>query len=337
MSTPASGIARQPARGPGGRGHTQQRRSARTSLSRTGGPAAAVPGACNRGRCAATERAERLGRRRGGGRSAPAGHRHNGLGRCRSDRALGFRRPWRGRPSGADRRGSGHPALGSDGASLADALGAAPTLLRRSVRRDYPAGDRAARCTRCWSGWLIPGRKSRGLRSQVQSATDSIAVLMAIVATIAYDPTRIRDPRFAASCPTCGASSVSTRMLMTASVVVTKGWWAGCCSRGGRVRESHGALPAGSAGQPMDAVRLGLRGFGSFERKYLTRASCGPWDCCCGAASRSCRRSASLARRHPTDVSGRHRSRPQPCDRGRHARPALSGTLPPLAVQIDRR
>jgi type II secretory pathway component PulF len=124
-------------------------------------------------------------------------------------------------------------------------------------------------------------------------------------------------------------------MLMTASMVVTKGWWAWLLLAGAGVYAIRTALSRPDLRRRWDAARLELPWFGSFERKYLTARfmrtlglllrSGIPVVPALGIARAS---APNLTFRDGIDHAA------AVVTEGGTLAPALSGTLPPLAVQM---
>jgi general secretion pathway protein F len=168
--------------------------------------------------------------------------------------------------------------------------------------------------------------ESRELRSQVQSAL-LYPVLMAIVASVGVVILLgFVIPRFATILSDVGGKlPASTRLLMTASMLVTKGWWVWLLlglARPDILRRWH-------------AARLQLPWFGDFERKYLTARftrtlglllrSGIPAVPALGIARAS---APNLVFRDGIDQAA------AAVTEGGALASALAGTLPPLAVQM---
>jgi type II secretory pathway component PulF len=223
-----------------------------------------------------------------------------------------------------------------DGASLADAMARHQRYFDGLFVATIAAGESSGALDTVLERLADHLEESRELRSQVQSAL-LYPVLMAIVASIGVVVLLgFVIPRFATILSDVGGKlPASTRLLMAASLVVTKGWWAWlllALLAGYGIRT---ALTRPDLRRRWDGLRLELPWFGSFERKYLTAR----FMRTLGLLLRSgipVLPALGIARASAPNVVFRdgidHAA--AVVTEGGSLAPALGGTLPPLAVQM---
>jgi type II secretory pathway component PulF len=251
------------------------------------------------------------------------------------DRALGF--------SGAH---AGHRGLSEvvrevrrsvqDGAGLADSLARHPRYFDDLFNATIAAGESTGALDAVLERLADHVEESRELRSQVQSAL-LYPVLMAIVASVGVVILLgFVIPRFATIMADVGGKlPLSTRLLMSASLVVTKGWWVWLVLGIAVAYGIRTALARPDLRRRWHAARLQLPWLGDFERKYLTARftrtlglllrSGIPVVPALGIARAS---APNLVFREGIDQAA------AAVTEGGALAPALSGTLPPLAVQM---
>jgi general secretion pathway protein F len=223
-----------------------------------------------------------------------------------------------------------------EGAGLADSLARHPRYFDALFTATIAAGESSGALDAVLERLADHVEESRELRSQVQSAL-LYPLLMAIVATVGVVILLgFVIPRFATILTDAGGTlPLSTRLLMTASLVVTKGWWAWLVLG---VAAAYGIRTALAREEPRrrwHAARLQLPWLGDFERKYLTARftrtlglllrSGVPVVPALGIARAS---ALNLVFREGIDQAA------AAVTEGGALATALSGTLPPLAVQM---
>ena len=223
-----------------------------------------------------------------------------------------------------------------DGAGLAGSLARHPRYFDALFVATIAAGESSGALDAVLERLSDHVEESRELRSQVQSAL-LYPVLMAIVASVGVVILLgFVIPRFATILSDVGGKlPASTRLLMAASVLVTKGWWVWLLLGLAAAYGIRAALARPDVLRRWHAGRLQLPWFGDFERKYLTARftrtlglllrSGIPVVPALGIARAS---APNLVFRDGIDQAA------AAVTEGGALASALSGTLPPLAVQM---
>jgi general secretion pathway protein F len=223
-----------------------------------------------------------------------------------------------------------------DGAGLADSLARHPRYFDALFNAAIAAGESSGALDAVLERLADHVEESRELRSQVQSAL-LYPVLMAIVASVGVIILLgFVIPRFATILADVGGKlPFSTRLLMTASLVVTKGWWAWLALAVATTYGIHTALARADLRRRWHAARLQLPWLGDFERKYLTAG----FTRTLGLLLRSgipVVPALGIARASATNLVFREGidQAVAAVTEGGALASALSGVLPPLAVQM---
>ena len=223
-----------------------------------------------------------------------------------------------------------------EGTGLADSLARHPRYFDALFNATIAAGESSGALDAVLERLADHVEESRELRSQVQSAL-LYPLLMAVVASGGVVILLgFVIPRFATVLADAGGTlPLSTRLLMTASLVVTKGWWAWLVLGLAAAYGIRTALAREELRRRWHAARLRLPWLGDFERKYLTARftrtlglllrSGIPVVPALGIARAS---APNLVFREGIDQAA------AAVTEGGALAAALSGTLPPLAVQM---
>jgi type II secretory pathway component PulF len=223
-----------------------------------------------------------------------------------------------------------------DGAGLADSLARHPRYFDALFDAAIAAGESSGALDAVLERLADHVEESRELRSQVQSAL-LYPVLMAIVASVGVIILLgFVIPRFATILADVGGKlPFSTRLLMTASQVVTKGWWAWLALGVTATYGIRAALARPDLRRRWHAARLQLPWLGDLERKYLTAG----FTRTLGLLLRSgipVVPALGIARASATNLVFREGidQAVAAVTEGGALASALSGVLPPLAVQM---
>ena len=222
------------------------------------------------------------------------------------------------------------------GASLADAMAQHPRYFDPLFVATVSAGESSGALETVFNQVSEHLEESAELRSQVRSAL-LYPVLMAVVGTLGVIVLLgFVIPRFAAILSDVGGSlPLTTRFLMMASAVVTKGWWAWLLLAALVAYGLPTLLARPAARRRWHAVRLDLPWVGDLERKYVTSR----FARTLGLVLRSgipVLPALKIARASAGNVvvrEGLDRAAAAVSE-GSALAPALTNTLPPLAVQM---
>lgn len=222
------------------------------------------------------------------------------------------------------------------GSSLADALAHHPRFFDSLFVATVSAGESSGALEAVFTRLSEHLEESAELRSQVRSAL-LYPALMALVGGLGiFVLLGFVIPRFAAILSDAGGSlPFTTRFLMTASAVVTQGWWAWLLLGAVAAYALPTTLAQPAARRRWHAARLELPWIGDLERKYATSR----FARTLGLVLRSgipVLPALKIARASAGNMvvrDGVDRAAAAVAE-GSALAPALAGTLPPLAVQM---
>jgi type II secretory pathway component PulF len=222
------------------------------------------------------------------------------------------------------------------GASLADSLVEHPRYFDPLFVATVSAGESSGALETVFQRLAEHLEESAELRSQVRSAL-LYPGLMAVVGSLGVVILLgFVIPRFAAILSDVGGGlPVSTRLLMTASAVVTKGWWVWLLLGTAAAYGIPTALARPEVRRRWHSARLGLPWVGDLERKYVTAR----FARTLGLVLRSgipVLPALKIARTSAGNVVIREELERAAAavSEGSALAPALASTLPPLAVQM---
>lgn len=157
------------------------------------------------------------------------------------------------------------------GTGLADALARHPRYFDSLFVASVAAGESSGALDTVLERLSEHLEERAELRSQVQSAL-LYPALMTVVATIGVAVLLgFVIPRFAAILSDVGGKlPATTRLLMAASLALTKGWWAWLLIAVATAYAVPAALARPDVRRRWHMARLGLPWLGDFERKYIT-------------------------------------------------------------------
>lgn len=157
------------------------------------------------------------------------------------------------------------------GVGLADALAHHPRYFDSLFVASVAAGESSGALDTVFERLSDHLDESAELRSQVQSAL-LYPALMAVVATIGVAVlVGFVIPRFAAILSDVGGKlPTTTRLLVAASLTLTRGWWVVLLIAGATTYLVSAALARSDGRRRWHTVRLGLPWIGDFERRYIT-------------------------------------------------------------------
>ncbi|HWZ58358.1 MAG TPA: type II secretion system F family protein [Gemmatimonadaceae bacterium] len=186
------------------------------------------------------------------------------------DQALGFTAGHVGHAGMAEAIREVRRAVQS-GSGLADALARYPRYFDGLFVSSVAAGESTGALDTVFERLASHLEETAELRSQVRSAL-LYPALMSVVSIVGVAVLLgFVIPRFAAVLSDMGGKlPATTRFLMVASAVVTKGWWAWLLIAVGTTYAVPTALARPDVRRRWHAARLGSPWFGDFERKYLT-------------------------------------------------------------------
>ncbi len=222
------------------------------------------------------------------------------------------------------------------GAGLAQALARHPRYFDALFVATIEAGESSGALDAVFERLSDHLEESAELRSQVQSAL-IYPLLMAVVGAAGiFVLLGFVIPRFAEILSDAGGElPLTARLLIAASTIVAKGWWAGLLLGVVAAYAISAASTRPTARRRWDATRLRLPWIGDFERKYLTARfartlglllkSGIPVLPALGIARAS---APNLVLQEGVDRASAAVSE------GSALAPALAGTLPPLALQM---
>jgi type II secretory pathway component PulF len=251
------------------------------------------------------------------------------------DRALAFTAAHAGHAGLADAvRETRHSV--QSGAALADALAQHPRYFDALLVASVAAGESSGALDTVFERLADHLEESAELRSQVQSALLYPAI-MSVVAIVGVGILLgFVIPRFATILADVGGQlPLTTRLLMAASVVLTRAWWVWLLIAAALAYALPTVMGRPDVRRRCHAARLGLPWLGDFERKYLTAR----FARTLGLLLRSgipVLPSLRIARASaPNSVfqDGVDQAAAAVTE-GSALAPALSGTLPPLALQM---
>jgi general secretion pathway protein F len=222
------------------------------------------------------------------------------------------------------------------GTSLADALAQHPRYFDPLFVATIAAGESSGALDAVFERLADHLEESAELRSQVLSALlypviMSVVSAVGIVVLLAFVLPRFADVLADAG----GRLPLTTRLLMSASALVTRGWWLWLLLGAAAAAALPGALARPETCRRWHAWRLALPWIGEFERKYLTAR----FTRTIGLLLRSgipvlpALRIARAAAPNVVFQDGVDHAASAVTEGGALA-PALAGTLPPLALQM---
>ena len=251
------------------------------------------------------------------------------------DRVLGFTAAHVGHPELSEALKQVRRSV-QGGASLADALMEHPRYFDSLFVATVSAGESSGALETVFQRLAEHLEESAELRSQVRSAL-LYPGLMAVVGSLGVIILLgFVIPRFAAILADVGGSlPFSTRLLMTASAVVSKGWWAWLLLGTAAAYAIPTALARPAMRRRWHGLRLELPWVGDLERKYTTAR----FARTLGLVLRSgipVLPALKIARTSAGNLviqDGLERAAAAVSE-GSALAPALTSTLPPLAVQL---
>lgn len=251
------------------------------------------------------------------------------------DRVLGFTAAHVGHPELSEALKQVRRSV-QGGASLADALMEHPRYFDSLFVATVSAGESSGALETVFQRLAEHLEESAELRSQVRSAL-LYPALMAVVGSLGVIILLgFVIPRFAAILADVGGSlPFSTRLLMTASAVVTQGWWAWLLLATAAAYAIPTALARPALRRRWHGTRLELPWAGDLERKYVTAR----FARTLGLVLRSgipVLPALKIARTSAGNLviqDGLERAAAAVSE-GSALAPALTSTLPPLAVQL---
>jgi len=251
------------------------------------------------------------------------------------DRVLGFTAAHVGHPELSEALKQVRRSV-QGGASLADALMEHPRYFDSLFVATVSAGESSGALETVFQRLAEHLEESAELRSQVRSAL-LYPGLMAVVGSLGVIILLgFVIPRFAAILADVGGSlPFSTRLLMTASAVVTQGWWAWLLLATAAAYAIPTALARPALRRRWHGIRLELPWVGDLERKYVTAR----FARTLGLVLRSgipVLPALKIARTSAGNLviqDGLERAAAAVSE-GSALAPALTSTLPPLAVQL---
>lgn len=157
------------------------------------------------------------------------------------------------------------------GTGFADALAHHPRYFDSLFVASVAAGESSGALDTVFERLSAHLEESAELRSQVQSAL-LYPALMAVVATIGIAVLLgVVIPRFATILSDVGGKlPTTTRLLMAASLALTRGWWVWLLIAVATAYAIPAALARPAGRRRWHTARLGLPWLGDFERKYIT-------------------------------------------------------------------
>jgi general secretion pathway protein F len=222
------------------------------------------------------------------------------------------------------------------GASLADALAKQPRYFDPLFIAMVSAGESSGALEVVFQQLSEQLEEGADLRSQVRSALLYPAI-MAVVACVGVAVLMgFVIPRFAAVLSDMGGTvPFSTRLLLGASAVLTRGWWVWLILAGAGIVTAQQAMTRPELRRQWHATRLTWPWIGDIELKYATARFARTLGLLLKSgvpahpALRIARTSATnLAVREGLDRAA------QSLAEGSALAPALTGTIPPLALQM---
>lgn len=251
------------------------------------------------------------------------------------DRALAFTAAQAGHAGLADAVRDVRRAV-QGGASLADALGRHPRYFDPLFVAMVSAGEASGALEVVFERLADHVDAAAELRSQVRSAL-LYPALMAVVACVGVTVLLgFVVPRFAAILADLGGTlPVSTRLLLGASRLVTAGWWVWLIAAGVVAYAVPRALARPERRRRWHEARLGWPWVGDLERKYAAAALARTLGLLLKSGVPA-HPALKIARNSTANLAlqeGVDRAAAALAEGGALA-PALSGTLPPLALQM---
>jgi len=226
--------------------------------------------------------------------------------------------------------------LVQEGSSLAEALSSSPGFFQPMFVAMVSAGEASGALDIVFERLAEHLEESEDLRSQVRSAL-LYPALMAVVASLGVTVLLVFVvPRFAAILADVGGQlPISTRILMATSGVLTKWWWVWLAVLIAIVAGARDALGRPALRRRFHAWRLRLPWSGDLEVKYATARVTRTLGLLLrsGVPILSALRIARAAAPNEAISEGIERATVA-VSRGDPLAPALSGTLPPLALQM---
>jgi type II secretory pathway component PulF len=251
------------------------------------------------------------------------------------DRVLGFTAAHTGNPDLSDALRQVRRAV-QGGASLADALMPHPRYFDSLFIATVSAGESSGALEAVFERLAEHMEQTAELRSQVRSAL-LYPALMAVVGSLGVIVLLgFVIPRFAAILTDAGGSlPVTTRLLMVASTVVTKGWWAWLLLAAAVAYVIPAVLARPDVRRRWHAARLDLPWIGDLERKYVTARFARTLGLVLksGIPALPAMRIARASAGNVVVRDGLDRAAAAIAE-GSALAPALTGTLPALAVQM---
>jgi general secretion pathway protein F len=222
------------------------------------------------------------------------------------------------------------------GSSLADALARHPRYFDALFAATVSAGETSGALELVFERLADHLDEAEDLRSQVRAALlyPALMSVVACIGTIVLLGFVI--PRFAVILTEIGGTlPTSTRLLLAASRLVTAGWWAWLMAAGILAYALRRTLADPTARHRWDATRLRLPWLGDLERKYATAGFTHTLGLLLksGVPALPALKIARNASGNRALQDGFDRAAAAVAEGGALA-PALSGTLPPLALQM---